>query len=477
MEKVLRKKGIKGSSYRIINGDLSVMNKLNMIASSKPMALNHQIATRVIPFFNNRIQQYGKVSLSWLGTRPRLIITDNELVRSILLNKHGHLRKAPRSPLVMLLGIGITSLEGDAWNQRKKAVHPAFHLDKLKALVPSTFAYCCNALIDRWLKLVEEKGCCEVDANLEFDVLTSDVIARAAFGSSYQEGKKIFELQHEIRSLVNEALNSIYIPGFRFIPTKKNKRRYNIDKEIKSLLMDIIEKKERGMKEGKLEGRDLLSLLLEFKQQNNTLTSEDLIEECKVFYFAGHFTTFNMLAWTMLCLSIHPIWQEKARDEVLHLFGKKTHLSYDDINRLKIVPMIFKEVLRLYPPVPIVFRYTTCETKIGNMTIPEGVELVLPFLLIQHDNKYWDKADEFNPARFADGISNASNDDHAAFYGFGWGQRKCLGQNFAYLQAKMVFSKILQNFSFQLSPSYAHAPINQVTLQPQYGAPFIIHRI
>ncbi|MED6162838.1 hypothetical protein PIB30_074266 [Stylosanthes scabra] len=247
--------------------------------------------------------------------------------------------------------------------------------------------------------------------------------------------------------------------------------------EIKSILMDMIEKKERAMKEGKLEGRDLLSLLLEFKHQNNSLTNEDVIEECKLFYFAGHITTSNLLAWTMVCLSMHPMWQEKARDEVLHMFGKRTQLDFEDINRLKIVPMILKEVLRLYPPLAVLYRYTSCETKIGSMTIPEGVELVLQVLHIHHNDKYWDKADEFNPARFADGISNASNEGHAAFYPFGWGPRICIGQNFAYLQAKMALSKILQNFSFQLSPSYAHAPISCVTLQPQYGAPVIISRI
>ncbi|MED6162842.1 hypothetical protein PIB30_074270 [Stylosanthes scabra] len=215
MEKMLRKKGIKGSSYGVINGDISVMNEFDRVASSKAIALNHQIVTRVFPFYNNMIQQYGEVSLSWFGKIPRLIIGDNKLVRSILLNKNGHIRKPPRSPLVKLLGIGLTSLEGDIWTQRRKAVSPAFLHDELKALVPSTFGYSCSARIDRWLKLVEEKGSCEVDANLEFDVLTGDVIARGAFGSSYQEGKKIFDLLYEIRLLVNEANNSIYIPGFR----------------------------------------------------------------------------------------------------------------------------------------------------------------------------------------------------------------------------------------------------------------------
>jgi len=109
------------------------------------------------------------------------------------------------------------------------------------------------------------------------------------------------------------------------------------------------------------------------------------------------------------------------------------------------------------------------------MSIPAGVELSLPLLLLHYDSKYWEKPEEFNPGRFNEGISKASK-DHAAFYPFGWGPRICPGQNFAFLEAKIALAFILQHFSFQLSPSYAHAPTASLglTLQPQHGAPIII---
>lgn len=76
------------------------------------------------------------------------------------------------------------------------------------------FSTSCGSLIERWQQLVKPQGSCELDVASEFNVLTGDVIARTAFGSSYQEGKKIFELQKEQVILVHESLNSIYIPGF-----------------------------------------------------------------------------------------------------------------------------------------------------------------------------------------------------------------------------------------------------------------------
>ncbi|KAL9313176.1 hypothetical protein ACSQ67_018628 [Phaseolus vulgaris] len=474
-EKLLRKQGIRGSSYKLFTGDTSDMKHSVQKALSKPISLHHQIVPRVIPFLHNMVQQHGNISLCWFGRRPRLIIADAELTRLILTNKNGHFLKPPRNPLINFLSLGLSSLEGETWTKRRRVVTSAFHIEKLKTMVPG-FSSSCYNMIQRWEKYVEADGWYELNVCSEFEILTGDVIARTAFGSSYAEGKKIFELQKEQAILVNEALNTVYIPGFRFLPTTKNKRRYNLDIQIKAILRDIIQRKEQAMKENKEKEHDLLSILLQCREQTNSLTTDDVIEECKLFYFAGQVTTANLLAWTMIVLSMHPNWQEKARTEVLEIFGKTSSaLDYEAINHLKIVTMILYEVLRLYPPIVVINKYNWCETRVGNMSIPAGVELSLPLLLLHYDSKYWEKPEEFNPGRFNEGISKASK-DHAAFYPFGWGPRICPGQNFAFLEAKIALAFILQHFSFQLSPSYAHAPTASLglTLQPQHGAPIII---
>lgn len=101
----------------------------------------------------------------------------------------------------------------------------------------------------------------------------------------------------------------------------------------------MIRKKEQAMKRGEAGANDLLGFLLQCKDEaddNDSLRIEDVIEECKLFYFAGQETTANLLTWTMLLLSMNPIWQEKAREEVLRLCGKQTP-SLKAINQLKIV--------------------------------------------------------------------------------------------------------------------------------------------
>ncbi|XP_022761129.1 cytochrome P450 CYP72A219-like isoform X2 [Durio zibethinus] len=477
LEWYLRRQGIKGTSYKLFHGDTKELVMSSKEAWSKPMTqITHHIVPRVIPFVYQMVENYGKISMSWKETRASIIVADTELMKLVLENKNGHFVKPPLNPLVDLLQLGVSTLEGEKWAKRRRLITPAFHLEKLKEMIPAFATSCCN-LVERWTELVSLEGSCEWDVAPEFHNLAGDVIARTAFGSSYEEGKKIFELQKEQAVLVLEAYYSFYVPGFRFIPTRKNKRRYDIDKEIKTTLRDMIHKKEQAIKNGEFKDNDLLGLLLQCKEQSgNEMTVEDVIEECKLFYFAGQETTANWLTWTLITLSMYPNWQEKARQEVLQICGKKIP-SAENMNHLKVVSMILYEVLRLYPPVTVLPRHTSKKTSIGGMPIPAGVDIQLPTLLLHYEPEYWgDDAEEFRPERFAEGVSKASK-DQIAFYPFGWGPRFCLGQNFAMIEAKMALAMILQRFWFELSPSYMHAPYQVITLQPQHGAPVILHQI
>ncbi|PWA48057.1 cytochrome P450 [Artemisia annua] len=409
MEKLLRKQGLKGSSYRFLFGDLKDMVKMLKEAKSKPINLTDDIVPRVMPFYHKNITAYGKVWFTWMGPRPMVHITEPAMVKEILANNYGFQKARGGNPLVRLLVAGLADAETDRW-------------------------------MDVWPYL---------------QTLSSDVISRTAFGSSFEEGKMIFELQRQLAVLLIEALQTVYIPGSRFLPTKSNKRMKEIGRKVKTSIRSIIDRRILAMKAGESGNDDLLGILLdsnlkEIKEQGNSnfgLSIDDVIEE---------------------------YWQARARDEVSLVFGEKKP-DVDGLSRLKIINMIFNEVLRLYPPVVLLNRMVHQETKLGDITLPAGCFLQLHTMLLHNDHDIWgDDAKEFNHERFSEGVSNATKGQAAAYLPFGGGPRICIGQNFSLLEANIALAVILQQFSFELSPSYSHAPHTIITLQPQFGAHLIL---
>ncbi|XP_068658440.1 cytochrome P450 CYP72A616-like [Aristolochia californica] len=483
LERLLKEQGIVGLPYKLFYGNLDENDALNKEARSKPMNLSHKIAARVAPILHHTVEKYGKLSVIWYGNHPRVTVFDPEMVKEILSNKFGHFEKIKLNPLLKLLATGLAQHEGEKWARHRRIINPAFHLEKIKLMLPA-FSASCVALIDKWEKLMDPHGySCEVDVWPDLQHLTGDVISRTAFGSSYKEGNRIFKLQSEQALLMIQAASSVYFPGLELLPTKKNLRRREIDREVRALLTGMIKKKEKAIKLGEAAPDDLLGLLIksnlkECQEGGNSkgMTIEDVIAECKLFYFAGQETTSVLLNWTMIALSMNSDWQTRAREEVLQIFGKNKP-DFDGLSHLKIVNMILHEILRLYPPVVALIRSTYKEMTIGGVTFPAEVEICLPTVLVHHDKEIWgEDAEEFNPERFARGVSNATK-YQTAFFPFGWGPRICIGQTFALTEAKLAMAMILQNFWFELSPTYVHAPFPIVTIQPQYGSQIILHKL
>ncbi|XP_039018642.1 cytochrome P450 734A1-like [Hibiscus syriacus] len=469
------RQGIRGPPYRFFIGNVKELAGMMLKASSQPMPFSHNILPRVLSFYHHWNKTYGATFLVWFGPTVRLTVSEPDLVKEIFTSKSELYEKNEAHPLIKQLeGDGLLSLKGEKWARHRKIITPTFHTENLKLLVP-VVAQSVSDMVEKWSAMSSGCGEVEIEVFEWFQSLTEDVIIRTAFGSCYEDGKAIFRLQAQQMVLAAQAFQTVFVPGYRFLPTKRNISCWKLDRNIKKSLMKLIERRRGSSKNIVQENgsKDLLGLMIQASNSTPNITVHDIIQECKSFLFAGKQTTSNMLTWTTILLAMHPQWQVQAREEVLRVCGSRNVPTSDDVVKLKTLSMILNESLRLYPPTIATIRRAKADAELGGYIIPRGTELLIPILALHHDQAIWGSdANEFFPPRFSEGVARAAKDP-VGFIPFGLGVRTCIGQNLAIMQAKLALSIILQRFSFRLAPSYRHAPTVLMLLYPQYGAPII----
>ncbi|XP_016732428.1 cytochrome P450 CYP749A22 [Gossypium hirsutum] len=314
-------------------------------------------------------------------------------------------------------------------------------------------------------------------------MLTSEVISRTAFGSSYLEGEKIFYMLKKLADIVSRNSNKSRIPILsKFWKTDDDVGSEKLAREIKDLVIEIVKKRENKVASGEAEsfGSDFLGLLVKAfnnPDKKNKISMEDLVDECKTFYFAGQETVNALLAWAVLVLAIHSDWQDKARREVMEIFGSQNPHS-EGLAKLKIMSMIINETLRLYAPINGLVRRARRQVQVGKLVLPAKVDVWIPNMALHHDPQLWgDDAHVFKPERFKEGIAKATKYNAAAFIPFGMGPRACVGMTFAINETKTALSMILQRYTISLSPAYVHSPTPRITVQPQHGIQVILNSL
>ncbi|XP_058184159.1 cytochrome P450 CYP749A22-like [Rhododendron vialii] len=475
IQRVMNSQGIRGPSYRLVHGNTKEVLNMRTATRSKPMGLSHNIFPRLQPHLHSWLNIYGRNVLMWYGPQALLVITEPEYAKEVLNDKEKSYPKSVTNDfLKKLLGDGLVTSKGEKWAKQRKLASHAFYAESLKNMVPAMIQSV-EMMLERW-KHHEGK---EIEVFEEFKVLTSEVISRTAFGSSYLEGKGIFEMLTKMVTLFSRNLFKIRLPGLSlFWKSTDDEESDKLEQGIRDSIIGIIRKREKVLTEQGNFGTDLLGLLMEAYNDpadTNRITLKDVVDECKTFYIAGHETTTNLLSWATLLLAIDTEWQDKLRKEVFELFGKQKP-NAEGIARMKRMTMVINETLRLYPSVISFQRKVGRESKLGRFVLPANITVTIPTLSLHLDPHIWgEDAHLFNPERFSGGVAKATNNNPAVYLPFGLGPRNCVGMNFAINEAKIAISMILQRYAFTLSPTYIHSPTMRLTVCPEHGIQVMLH--
>jgi cytochrome P450 len=186
------------------------------------------------------------------------------------------------------------------------------------------------------------------------------------------------------------------------------------------------------------------------------------------FLFAGHETTATALTFTWFLLAQHPEIEEKLVAELDDVLGDDPP-TFEDIQELEYTEHVLKEGMRIYPPVPQIPRETTESLELGGYSIPEGETVAPSQWTIHRDDRFWDEPMAFRPDRF----EGEDSRPQFAYFPFGGGPRRCIGQQFAMVEGKLILATLVQQYhpklvsnpDIDLSVSITTRPVDPIELR------------
>ena len=183
--------------------------------------------------------------------------------------------------------------------------------------------------------------------------------------------------------------------------------------------------------------------------ETGTLLPVDEVVDHMIFLMmAAHDTITSSATSLVYYLARNPGWQARLRDELIAVTGGKD-LAYEDLGKLELTEMAFKEALRLIPPVPSMPRRALKDFEFGGYPIPAGTGISINIHWTHHSPEYWTDPETFDPMRFT---KEAEKGRHKyAFVPFGGGAHMCLGLHFAYMQVKVLMAQLLSRYRIELT--------------------------
>jgi len=403
------------------------------------------------------------------------VINESALVHRVMVEE---VSEFPKSELLgrllePLLGESIFTTNGAQWKKQREMLNPSFDMVR----VSRVFGLMREAADDMLVRLSKHENGAVVEMDAEMTYVTADIIFRTILSSRLDE-RDARELIEAFVTFQEEtartAMRTMFrIPEFLWMFTGE-KRRIKAGNRIRDVLSSMIRPRYDAVQRGEPGGySDILSSLLQAVDADTgeRFSFEEILDQVAMLFLAGHETSASALTWSLYLLAISPEQQERAFEEVRSVCGDAP-FEAAMMKQLPFVTNVFKEALRLYPPVGFFARESAHETTMREKTIPEGASVVVAPWLIHRHKEYWEKPHEFDPDRHSDPKLIAKE----TYLPFGMGPRICIGAGFAMQEAVLLLASLLRTYRFELQEGFVPDVVGRLTIRSANGMPIVLHR-
>ena len=388
------------------------------------------------------------------------LLNQPDLVHTVLRERPDDFPKSDRvgEGLRPLLGESVFLTNGETWKRQRRIIDPAFEGGRLRETFPAMW----DASEAAAARLCEG----EVEVEEQTSHAAADVIFRTLFSIPIED-RLAHAVFHEFRAYQRSQpiLNlAAFLPLPRWMPRLFRRDTRASAARIRSLIAQLVDRRAEEIAAGTAP-EDLATKIMTTRDPvtDETFTASEMVDQVAIFFLAGHETSASALAWALYLMALYPDWQDKVAQEAQALKA----CDFAVMSQLSVTRDVFRETLRLYPPVPMMVRETTCPETFRDRPIRKGSQLVLsPWHLHRHE-RLWDRPDAFDPGRWQ--TENGKTCARSAYIPFSAGARVCTGAGFAMVEGPLILARLLRDFEVVPLQDRSPVPVAHLTVRSDTG--------
>lgn len=411
----------------------------------------------------------GKISQPGMDI---FMVNDADWVRRILGDTHEYPKHAlMQRALEPLLGSSIFTTNGEVWERQRRLVEPAFAQARLK-MVFSLMSDSAASMLQR-MDAVADGRSYEVDGEMSY--VTADIIFRTILSDNL-DASTAQEIYDAFLDFQHHAQRAMILMIYRLPPVLSTWGSRRAARRIRAILSGIIARRMAERADGQQAGpHDILCGMMDAVDPvtGDSLSYEELVDQVCTLFLAGHETSASALTWALYLISQCPHLQDQIATEIEAAVGKRDFVA-GDIKDLPALGNVFRETLRLYPPVGFFVREAAQSQCIRNKDVKKGSPILIsPWLLHRH-RTLWERPDDFAPERFETETGKASA--KCAYIPFSKGPRVCIGAAYATQEAVLILASIVRRYRVEADTTHVPRVVGRVTVRSGNGVRVRLHR-